>query len=318
MTADHILIWMSAKGEGSWAQFTQAVETLSDSDSDEELDDDSDSSSSASPAFISSQNLLRLNLSRLSHTEFFDENGRFRWRVVPPTISATKTASGALGVLCGARIPALRKSLEGICRDNELQTSEISDGPEGITISADSFERLAEIAEECHLILQPDAPEALLLPQPNILSSFYETRSRLPAGEGWTARRFCPRSLSWQESSPAEASAAPTGLFEIQAGYPWRYMIATEKAFIELPKAVGVYRTLRQRRRQLFHYREKDQSLTIRATCRPPLLVERALILSSGALPEISKRKGQGLFATYPNISKPLAETVSSILFPRH
>ena len=318
MTADHILIWMSAKGEGSWAQFTQAVETLSASDSDEEADDDSESSGSASPAFISSQNLLRLNLSRLGHAEFFNEDGRFRWRIVPPAISTTETANGALGVLCGARIPALRESLERICRDNELQTSEIADGPEAITISADSFERLAEIAEECHLILQPNAPEALLLSQPDILSSFYEIRSRLPAGEGWTARRFHPSSLSWQESSPAEASNAPTGLFEIHAGFPWRHMIADGKAFVELPKAVGIYRTLKQRRRQVFRFREKDQSLTIRAACRPPLLVERALILRSGVLPEISKRNGQGKFATYPNISKPLAESVSSILFPRH
>lgn len=317
MTADHVLIWMSAKKEGSWSQFKQAVETLYIPALEDSSETVSDPSWAGAVGPVILHNALRLNITRLGHAEFYDENGRFRWRIVPPTIATTNVSDGVLGILCGARTPALLEILANECNSSELQILEMAEGPSAVTVSTQSEERLAEIADKCRVNLQCSSAEALLLTHPNISCGCFDSQSRLPAGTGWGAKQFSPSTLSWQESSPTEVADAHCGLFQIRAGYPWKYLMPGDEAYVEVSKEVGIYRILSRSRRRILRFSEKSMTLTVPAACRPPILTERALVLRSGLLPTFSRQNAGRSFVTYGNIPLECASTVSSILCQR-
>src|SRR4051812_24527063 len=96
---------MSARWEGSWQQFKDAVEELVPEPQS------ADSGGSKLPL----HQKLRFSLERLGHVEFnFAEN--YRWRVVPPALALASNRDVA-GVVCGARSPETAhhvKALPGI------------------------------------------------------------------------------------------------------------------------------------------------------------------------------------------------------------
>src|SRR5439155_19382895 len=109
MNANALLLWMSARREGSWQQFRAAVEELHFGDgatAGAEEDDDAPDQF-ALPLYQS----LRLNLQRLGHAEFFAGAGAAEWRVAPPSLAVTKHARGWLGVFAGARSDKLLQRL---------------------------------------------------------------------------------------------------------------------------------------------------------------------------------------------------------------
>src|SRR5574340_183927 len=105
MSANSLLLWMSARRHGSWAQFRAAVEELhlaTDVEVDGEDDDAPDQF--ALPLY----QMLRFNLQRVGHAEFFAGAGEGAdWRVTPPSLAITRNARGWLGIVAGARSPAL-------------------------------------------------------------------------------------------------------------------------------------------------------------------------------------------------------------------
>ena len=76
--ADNLLFWMSARQKGSWQQFRAAVEELHVSgDGGLEGEEDGGSDEFALPLY----QVLRFNLQRLGHAEFFAGAGGADWRM---------------------------------------------------------------------------------------------------------------------------------------------------------------------------------------------------------------------------------------------
>src|SRR4051794_22880806 len=88
MSANSLLLWMSARRCGSWAQFRAAVEELHlrvDVEAEGEADDSPDQF--ALPLYQT----LRFNFQRVGHAEFFGGAGDgAEWRVTPPAVAITR------------------------------------------------------------------------------------------------------------------------------------------------------------------------------------------------------------------------------------
>jgi hypothetical protein len=102
--ANELLLWLSARREGSWQQFRAAVDEL-------HLDDGENAPSQDDDGEFPLHQELRLNFEQLAHVEFFAHGCEDGWRIVPPTLAAHPMASGVRAVLCGARSPALRERI---------------------------------------------------------------------------------------------------------------------------------------------------------------------------------------------------------------
>jgi hypothetical protein len=99
-----LLLWLSARREGSWSQFRAAVEELHavENNSDENGDPQTDNND------FPVHRQLRLNFECAAHAEFFERDSKYMWRIAPPVLAAHPTPTGFRAVLCGARSPALR------------------------------------------------------------------------------------------------------------------------------------------------------------------------------------------------------------------
>jgi hypothetical protein len=115
-------------------------------------------------------------------------------------------------------------------------------------------------------------------------------RVSIPIG-GWSVSRFSKSRLSWVESSAKEASAAANGLFRFQADrQPTSYVLVEGGEPYRCDPATAKYRVLRRagRRRRPISYSAGTRELSVPASCRPPALAERALVVGSGHLPTFS------------------------------
>src|ERR1039457_4465120 len=90
--ADELLLWLSARGEGSWRTFRAAVEQLRLA---EDLERAGDEEFGGADFPVHQQ--LRLNMERLGHVEFFAHGCEEGWRVTPPALAARRDSSGWMG-----------------------------------------------------------------------------------------------------------------------------------------------------------------------------------------------------------------------------
>jgi hypothetical protein len=285
MTADSLLVWMSARGAGSWQQFRAAVEEL-------HLGDES----GATPADIEDAGayglplyqLLRLNLQRLGHAEFFGGAGGPEWRVVPPTLAIAGDCDDGLGVVIGARSPMLLRRLTAACGDVSLQSSSVESYPIQLRIRS-SGATLRAVAERAGLIAQENAPLLILLSLPRIddLSTYRPTL--LPFGTAWTVERFSASTFGWKPAMRTDTER--TGLFRFSFRYERRVFYCARGRTTELGAQTGKYLVLHRRRRKVFDYDRGARTVSVRPSCRPPFLIERALILCSGLPPTFADRR---------------------------
>lgn len=103
MTPNELLLWMSARKEGSWVQFRSAVETLDLAASAERGEED---------LTLPLHQRIRYNLERLGHIEFDAGECEDGWRVAPPVLALSDHSGMATGVLCGARTPKVVERFE--------------------------------------------------------------------------------------------------------------------------------------------------------------------------------------------------------------
>ena len=82
MTPNELLLWLSARKEGSWPQFRGAVETLDLANTDDEEEKDTS---------LPLHQRVRFNLERLGHVEFDAAACEDGWRVVPPSLALSPT-----------------------------------------------------------------------------------------------------------------------------------------------------------------------------------------------------------------------------------
>jgi hypothetical protein len=295
MNANDILLWMSVRRAGSWASYKNTLEemaTPTDEYDQEPIDTE-----------LPFYQRLRLNFERLAHAEFNRQDFQSGWRVVPPTIATISET--AIGILCGARTDQLLARIQESC--SYVRTTPQKECPDRIEILEDG--ELIRIASDNGLSIQYDATESLLAALPPIDDRIMRVTSELPFGNDAPVHCFLTSSLEWTSCSPDEARKAPFGLFRWQLPYERHYYLKSRRQAYRVPVQVGKYLALRHDRRGVINFDPSGQVLAVPVTCRPPTLIDRALTLRTGLLPDVEQGK-----LVYRNISAPIASTTAALL----
>jgi hypothetical protein len=294
MNANDILLWMSVRRMGSWSSYKNTLEemaTLTDEYDEEPIDSE-----------LPFYQRLRLNFERLAHVEFNRQEFPNGWRVVPPTIATIRETT--TGILCGARTDQLLARIEESC--SCVRVTSQKECPDRIVLEDRD---LIRIASDNGLGIQHDATESLLAALPPIDDRMMRVTSELPFGNDASVHCFLTSSLEWTSSSPNEARKAPFGLFRWQLPYERHYYLKSRRQAYRVPVQVGKYLALRLDRRRVINFDSSRQVLTVPVTCRPPALIDRALTLRTGLLPDVEQGK-----LVYRNITVSIASTTAALL----
>jgi hypothetical protein len=315
MRANELLLWMSARGRGSWQQFRAAVEELHLPDTSDEqsggVDDDSGDARNALPL----QHELRLNLERHGHVEFFEGAGETGWRVTPPSLASTRYGNGWIGVLAGARTTRLMQRVEAAASaaSTTLERLTVPASPEQIRIMGSTPAGIAAVASDAGLLFQDDAPTALLASLPVVDDPVLRRPVELPFGDGWRVERFSVTELRWRVAIREDIPSSGIALFRFSLRHRRQIVLWMDEAAHEIPGPVGKFLVMK-RRRQVARYDTVTRSLIFPVICRPPLLVQRALILCSG-LPASYEPDGDGAgHLLYKEIDPPVARLACALL----
>lgn len=313
MSANSLLLWMSARRQGSWAQFRAAVEELH-LGTDVEVDGENDDA--LEPFALPLYQTLRFNFQRVGHAEFFAGAGvDGDWRVTPPAVAVTQHACGWLGVVAGARSLTLTERLRAAAAGQaaNLQTLALPAYPDQILITASTHGTLAAVARRAGLLLQDGAPAALLASLPPVDDPCVRYQTQLPFGSEWKIDRFFPEDLVWRSATLDGARAASGGLFRFSLRHQRHVLFCMRGTASRIPGQVGKYLVLRRRRLQVLRYDSHNRMLSVPASCRPPFLIERALILCSGSPPSYEGGPRGGALR-YAEISKDIARIAAALL----
>jgi hypothetical protein len=308
MTPNELLLWLSARKEGSWPQFRGAVETLDLANRTDEVEQDTS---------LPLHQRVRFNLERLGHVEFAAKECEDGWRVVPPTLVLSQHDSRIVGVLCGARTPKLLEQIERASNGLPLERASQPDCPDIVRTHASDAQMLTELAQRTSILCQIDAPTALLSNLPSVDSMIGLRREPLPAaGREWDVRHFTikGRIMKWNTITLQEANKTDAqGLFCFTRFQTPQYFLRDGREAMRLPGAIGKYRVLARRGRRVLRYDRKERCLILPAICRPPLLIERALILCSGFPASFSVVRDRPTL-TYREIPEEVAGMAAEVL----
>jgi len=308
MTPNELLLWLSARKQGSWPQFRGAVERLDLANAADESEQD---------ISLPVQQRVRFNLERLGHVEFDAAECEDGWRVVPPALAVFQHGSGFTGILCGARTSKLMQRIEQADNGVSVERVAHTDCPDVVRVHAAEMERLTDLAQRDGLDCQLDSPAALLSRLPSIDVVKGWRRAPLPSsGKDWEVKQFTVRgkSMKWRTVTVQEANAPDAqGLFCFTRFQTPQYFVREGRETIALPGAVGKYRVLSNRQRRVLRYDRRTRCLTLPAILRPPLLTERGLILCSGFPPALGFSHGRRML-TYRDIPDEVAGMTAEIL----
>lgn len=308
MTPNELLLWLSARKEGSWPQFRGAVETLDIGNTDDEEEKDTS---------LPIHQRVRFNLERLGHVEFDAAECEDGWRVVPPALALCHHDDGVTGVLCGARTPKLLATIEQAASQLSFERTSHMDCPDIIRMQAPEANPLIELARQVGILGQLDTPTALLSHLSPIDAVQGWRREPLPqAGKDWDVKQFAieRKAMRWQAVTLQGANAPRAqGLFRFTRFQKPQYFLREGSETIRVPGAIGKYHILSQRRRRVLRYDRRTNCLTVPAILRPPLLTERALILCSGYPPTLSMSYKRPTL-TYRDIPEEVAGITAEVL----
>jgi hypothetical protein len=272
MNANHLLFWASALQSGSWHQFKCAAERL-------HLESQENGEQEEGEEFPLYQK-LRFNLERLGHIEFNPQEDE--WRVVPPVFALVQQRDRARAVLCGARSEKLLTAVLKAGAVLSISVTPFDLCPDIFLVEYGNFNEIKKILQEIRILTQPDAPESILASLPSVESMERWPGSAMPFGEGWTKEIFCPKTLSWRgRDRMGSTIELPELLRFTRYGRPL-YYIRRGTSAIHVPGPMGKFFVLMHVRRRTMSYDKQKAELRIPAICRPPLFVERALVLCSG------------------------------------
>lgn len=310
MTPNELLLWLSARKQGSWVQFRSAVENLELAETADEAEQET-----ALPL----HQRVRLNLERLAHVEFDATGCEDGWRVVPPVLAIFEHDAGASGVLCGARTAKLVDRISAVGTGNGLSFDRVSEPgcPDVIRVHAQKTDDLTEVANRAGVGCQTDCPTTLLSQLPPVDANKGWKREPLPvSGKEWDVKQFIVKgkTMRWETVSVREANAPEAqGLFCFTRYQRPQYFLREGQECVRLPGAVAKYLVLARRRRRVLRYERPQRRLSMPAILRPPLLTERGLVLCSGFPPAVSvvhKRR----MLTYRDIPEEVSGITAEIL----
>jgi len=310
--ANELLLWLSARREGSWQQFRAAVEKLHSADNDS----DANEITTADEEELPLHQRLRLNLECLAHVEFFAGGCREGWRVAPPMLAVHPVPTGFRAVLCGARSPALRDRVLRVGEKLGCEILDLDGVPEVIRFVADNISALSEAAKQAGIHFQSDAPLAILFHSPPCdQPSRSQKPSEFPVGSDWSIHKFDTTSLTWQKVERPEAEALRFGVLRFHIYFQQRrYFLCWKGMTFEMPRALAIYVLLHRRRHHVLRYNHEAASLSLPAICRPPRLIERSLVLCSGFPPVYNVGTAR---LTYTDVPLDIARFATQLLRQR-
>lgn len=291
---NELLYWMSIRRSGSAKTFASKV-----------------AEAAKGPAGAAPHKIAEWNLACLGHAEFLQAAGSDGWRIAPPVLAAVEGPNGSRGVLCGARTPRLveRVTQAAAASGARLHQYQQPFGPDVVEVTVKQPTELESIAAASHTRLQWNAPLALLACVPGPKSLSLEPTD-IPIG-GWIVSQFSKATFEWLPSTQPTALAATSGLFRFRSDYETKYVLIEDGSPFACEPSIAKYRLFKRRDRAL-RYSAAEKKLSIHSACRPPSLVERALVLCSGELPRIADR-----WLDYPCVEGPTATAVASLLGQR-
>jgi hypothetical protein len=321
--ADDLLLWMSAQREGSWSQFRNAVNRLQDKA--EEFEDNGEGSPHTqefeAPLKLPIHRILQLNLSMLGHAEFYREEGRYLWHIVPPFLAATESKESIRVVLCGARWPGFLEDMaEHAAHYTDMVTRGSPEGnaPEAVFVDFENWRAVSEFAQLGKFCVQKHTPMTLLSSVPKLTYPSLLKAKSLPYGPGWSIEHFDAVKLKWSRVSTKERDYPLQGLSKFSSQYaPAQYFITRRTwrkrnlVSYEVSPRIGKYLVLRNKKRSVIKYDSERESVILPAICRPPSLIERALVLCSGLLPPLDRGHYDLVYAGVP---PEVARTVGKLL----
>lgn len=293
---NELLLWMSARRSGSQQSLRAKVAELRP----------------GHPRGSATFRQAEWDFSSLGHAEFGAAADGPNWRIAPPVLAASGYAGPCRAVLCGARSLRLLDALAARA-GKAITIEEQQRAPDVVAVSVSRAQDLAALAASVGLPLQWNAALAILLSAvpPRIAPL---ARTTIPIG-GWSVSRFSKSQLSWVESSAREAAGAARGLFRFQAErQPTSYVLVERGQPYACDPASAKYRVLdrARRRRRPLSYDARTAELTVPASCRPPVLAERALVVGYGRLPTL--RDGR---IVYGRVDRGTAAAVAAFLGQR-
>lgn len=295
MSLEHLLLRLSVKKQGSWSQFRSAVEELCTERNftSPEVGDERERTATAGQSLPIYQR-ARFALQRLGHVEFFWNPADRDWRVVPPTLALLSRTPGE-ALLCGARSPDLLRDLA----KNLDVTAVAAPGTPDRVVAKGSADAVVLAAARLKLFVQMDAPTAILSTVPSVRDPATWFPTAMPETPGWTVHRFSSSRLRWVQSAVSDAQNGPTGLFRFVMKHQRAYYLRWRGLAYRVPGQVGKYAVMRKRR-MLLAYDASEMTLSVPAVCRPPLLIERALVLCSGYLPSFDPTSRRVAYSAVP------------------
>jgi hypothetical protein len=301
MGPNELLLWLSARREGSWGQFRSAAEEiLSDADG-------TPANGRAAP-----YQEMRFALEQLGHVEFEGRDGEGGWRVARPVLAVSRQPENFIGIMCGARssqlIARVRSAGGAGC---EILQSEFH--PSVVRISACELGPLSQVAADAGLGFQADTPVRILSCAARVEHLAGSRPALLPFGSDFEVSRFVVgrAGCRWVASSDAEAAYGGDGLYRfIRFQIPEHYMKQGGRV-LKVDGQTAKFFLLAQRRRQVLRYDRLSRTLSVPGICRPPLLIDRALALCTGypAAYEPGKR-----MLAYKGIGEDIAGFAASLL----
>jgi len=309
MGPNELLLWMSVRQSGTWSQFRSAVD---------EMGLDEEEIGREGKVAIPGRVRLRLNLDRLGHVEFHDLNGNNSWRVAPPVLASTNLSGKCIGILCGARsVPILKRLQAGA---STLEVVPISDGPAILRLHSADEGELERVASAAEIHFQAAAPMSLLCQLTGIGRHDLGPSAEMPFGRDVVIEKFTVdrNRIEWEKLSANATWSKDDELYRCTRWQMPTYYLKRRGVTYQISGQLGKFLVLRQRRRQVVRYKAQSREIETMAICRPPTLIERALILCSGQLPkEHFARTGKdqsNLFLTYENIDSGIAGIATELL----
>lgn len=323
MLADNLLLWLSAQRKGSWFQFRNAVNRLQDKA--EELEDNEEASLDKqefdTPVKLPIYRVLQLNLSMLGHAEFYYEDNRYLWRIVPPLFVVTGSNGVIRVVLCGARWPGFIEDITKYAAhftDISIERFPQNNAPEALFLNFKNWEGVSKFAELSHIGVQKHTAMVLLSSVPKLVYPSLLKAKPLPYGLGWSVEHFDTGKLKWIRVSNNGKDWPLQGLKKFSAQYaPNRYFLTRRTGrkrnviSYEVSPRIGKYLVLKSKKKSVIKYEREKESVILPAICRPPILIERALVLCSGLLPSLDRSQYN---LTYSGVPVEVARTAGKIL----
>lgn len=285
--SDRLLYVLSAKQEMNWNAFKSAFDSLY--------------TSIASVSDLEEQSIKnkRLEVVRsldaLGHCDF-DFTGN-RVYVAPPTLVRLPCAGFPQAVLAGARSPQTLEQIKDICNslgkhiNVEIQPDDdLSLVPRRITVQVEDAEELRKIADSLKIHFKENPAAWEILNFSGRLQDYLATRKWSDAPElNWQRWTFNTNSLQFHAPQDTETnirlSQYKNPNRNIQAYYFWRDGLSTE-----IDRDWGRYAVLSALHLNVLIYDKRKYMMIVPIGAELPCLLERALTLCSGDVPEYRDR----------------------------